>query len=354
MKQIYSNIKKGVIKLKPENLDDMWYLSNIIDPGDLIKGKTIRKIKLGEKEQRKIKIIKKPVFIEIKAEKIEFSKYSSILRVGGLIVECPDEIQKGSYHTFNIEENTIITITKEKWLKFQLEKLKEALIEKGPKILICILDREEALFALTKKQGYELLSKLEGKVQKKGVEEKKETNFYFEIIKTLQMYNKRYKIDNIIIASPAFWKEELLKNLKDDELKSKITLATCSSVSRNAVNEVLKRNEVKEILKKDRIAKEINLVEDLLVEIAKNNLAVYGSKETENAANAGAVKLLLITDSFIRKTREENIYEKIEQIMKIVESTKGNIHIISSEHEGGKKLDGLGGIGALLRYKLNY
>ncbi len=62
----------------------------------------------------------------------------------------------------------------------------------------------------------------------------------------------------------------------------------------------------------------------------------------------------MITDSFIRKTREENIYEKLEQIMKTVESTKGNIHIISSEHEGGKKLNGLGGIAAILRYKLNY
>ncbi len=112
----------------------------------------------------------------------------------------------------------------------------------------------------------------------RSIEEKKESSFYFETIKKLREYDKRYKIDNIIIASPAFWKEELLKNLKDDELKSKITSATCSSVSRNAINEVLKRNEVREILNKDRIAKEINLVEDLLVEIATNNLAAYGSK----------------------------------------------------------------------------
>jgi len=41
-------------------------------------------------------------------------------------------------------------------------------------------------------------------------------------------------------------------------------------------------------------------------------------------------------------------------MMKIVDQTKGEIHIISSEYEGGRKLDGLGGIGAILRYKLNY
>jgi stalled ribosome rescue protein Dom34 len=33
---------------------------------------------------------------------------------------------------------------------------------------------------------------------------------------------------------------------------------------------------------------------------------------------------------------------------------KGEIHIISSEFDAGKKLDGLGGIGAILRYKMNY
>ncbi len=40
--------------------------------------------------------------------------------------------------------------------------------------------------------------------------------------------------------------------------------------------------------------------------------------------------------------------------MKVVDSTKGEIHIVSTEHEGGKKLDGIGGIAGILRYKLSY
>ena len=53
MKQIHSNLKKGEIKLKVENPDDLWYLSTLIEPKDLVKGRTIRKIKPGEKEERK-------------------------------------------------------------------------------------------------------------------------------------------------------------------------------------------------------------------------------------------------------------------------------------------------------------
>jgi len=36
--------------------------------------------------------------------------------------------------------------------------------------------------------------------------------------------------------------------------------------------------------------------------------------------------------------------------MKLVDNMKGHIHIISIDHESGKKLHGLGGIAAILRY----
>ena len=354
MKLLYCNLKRGEVKLKTENLDDLWYLSNIIEPGDLVQGKTLRKIKIGDKEQRKSDIIKKPVFIKIEVEKTEFSKHSNTLRVSGIIKEAPEDIPRGSYHTFSVEEDSIITIIKEKWLKYQLDRLKEATEKESSKILLCILDREEAFFAMTKKQGYQLLSHIKGEVRKKADIDSREGNFYQTILKSLDEYIQRYGIESIIVASPAFWKEELLKNIKDSELKKKITLATCSSVDKTAINEVLKRNEVREVLKQDRIAKEVNLVESLLIEISKNNLAVYGLDETEQAANIGAINILLITDSLIKKSREENNYKRIEDIMKITEQTKGDVYIINSDNDAGKKLDGLGGIAAILKYKLNY
>src|SRR3989338_2794590 len=119
-----------------------------------------------------------------------------------------------------------------------------------------------------------------------------------------------------------------MKELKDSELKQKIILATCSSATKNGIEEVIKRPEVREALKQERTAKEINKVEELFVEIAKNNLAVYGLKETENAAIMGAVKDLLITDTFIQKSRGENFYQEVESMMKSVDKAKGAIEII--------------------------
>lgn len=352
MKIIKSDLRKGEVTVKVENLDDLWYLSHIIDKNDLIKGKTIRKIKIGGEEDRKSDVIKKTVFIKLQAEKIDFNENS--LRVSGKIKEGPEDIPLGSYHTFEFEENTVATIVKESWLKFQLDKLKEASEEKKGKIMIVVLDREEALFALMQREGYKLLITLKGEVNKKGIDEKSKSSFYEQIIQQIKEYDGRYNLSKIILASPIFWKEDLIKELKDPELKKKIIQATCSSADTNGINEVLKRPETQEALKQDRISREINIVEELLKEIAKNNLAVYGLKQTEEAVNAGAVKTLILTDNFIQKQREKESYQKIDFMLKNTESMKGNVIIISSEHEGGKKLDGLSGIGALTRYKLSY
>jgi len=351
MKIIFQNLKKGVIKIKAENIDDLWYLSHIIDRNDFIKAQTIRKIKLGKEEERTAKVIKKKVTLTIKTEKIEFK--DNILRISGIIEEGPEEIPKASHHSFKVEESDTITIKKERWLKFQLDKLKEAAESKIPSILICILDREEAIFALSKPRGHKILSSIKGEVSKKEERATTKGGFYQEIIKTLKEYTTRYKLNNIIIASPAFWKEDLIKEIKDKEIKEKIVLATCSSVDKGAINEVLKRPEMREVLKQVRSAKEIKLVEELLLEISKQGNSAYGIDEVENAANAGAVKQLLITDYYISKMREQEKYERIDNIMKITDQTKGDINIISSEHEGGKKLDGLGGVGAILRFRIS-
>ena len=311
MKLLHSNLKQGEIKVLVQTLDDMWYLSNIIDPGDKVQGKTLRKIKTQSSEEKSKAATKRPVFISIAVEKVEFSKYTNVLRVSGVIKQAPEDVPLGEHHTFNVDENTIITIIKERWLKYQLDKLKEACSEKKSSILIVVHDREEAYFALFKKYGYEILSHIEGEVQKKREENIKKENFYLTIINKMKEYVERYGIKQIILASPAFWKEDLMKEIKDLELKQKIITATCSSATKNGIEEVIKRPEVRVALRQERAAKEMIKVEELLTEIAKNNLAAYGLKETENAANMGAVKELLITDSLIQKSRQENFYHDV-------------------------------------------
>lgn len=352
MQIIHKDLRKGIVKLKVLDKDDIWYLSTLIDTGDIVRGRTLRKVKLGGESERKAKVVMRSVTLAVEVEKIEFHKYTSDLRVGGRIVEGTEEIPKGSYHTLNVEENTVLAITKPKWLNYQLKRLNEAAENKQMNVLICVFDREEALFAIMKKYGYDVLSELKGRVAKKGVDEKITSSFYKEVIEQLENYNKKFLLTRIILASPSFWKDELMGELENESLRKKLILATCNSADKTGINEVMKRPEVISAMRNDRIVLEVNLVNELMKNIKVDGNAAYGFEDVNKAVEMGAVNILLITDNYIAKTREGGFYERVDKLMRDVDSMDGNLHIISSEHEGGKLLDGLGGIGALLRYKI--
>ncbi|MCX6707874.1 MAG: mRNA surveillance protein pelota, partial [Candidatus Woesearchaeota archaeon] len=313
MRLLSSDFRKGNVKVGVDNIDDLWYLSTIIDAGDNIEGQTFRKVKFGQGENQKSD--RKRMFLRIKAEKIEFDASSNSLRVLGIITEGPESISHGEHHSFDIEEGTVIKIIKERWLDFQRKRLEDAAKQKFTRIMVVVLDREEAYLALLKKFGYEVLATLKGDVAKKEMESEKSKdakNFYDEIINAIKEYDKRYNFENIIIASPAFWKDELAKRIKDDGLKKRIFLATSSSCDEKAIDEVLKRPEVNLVLKQDRITNEMKLIEELFLEISKDGLYAYGMKDVETAINMGAVSKLLVTDIFIRDKREKGQYDKIE------------------------------------------
>jgi protein pelota len=349
MKILHKDLRKGNVKLLVETLDDLWYLSHIITEGDQVSGKSHRKIKIGDGENAKV--VKKPFFLKIEVEKVEFHRYSDVLRVSGKVIEGPEEVTTGSYHTFNLQEGTDFSLHKNEFLSYQIAKLEEAASGGKVSVLLVALDREEAFFAVLKKYGYEVLGHISGNVAKKDFEQQS-SNFYREIKKAIDDYDTRYKFESIVIASPAFFKEDFMKEASD--IKDKVTLATISSVDKGCFNELLKREEVKTVLQKDKISKEVKIVDRLMAEISKDadGKAAYGIDETSDAVNMGAVETLLVTDGFIFKMREEGNYKALDTIMQIADRAKAKINIISSEHEGGKQLDGLGGIGAILRYRI--
>ena len=354
MKIIHLDKKKKEIKLKTESLDDLWYLSQFIDPGDLVSGKTLRKIKhTKSSDERNANVERRWVYIKINVEKIEFHETTSTLRVLGTIADGPEDVSRGSHHTFNISDDTTITIEKKELMKYHFDILEKAASNNKNNVLIVVFDREECTFAKLKHQGYEILSEIKGNVQKKADLQNIKSNFYAEIINKIKEYDSRYNLDTIIIGSTSIWNDYLLKELYDDNLKKKIFFTTANNVGKNGINEVLKREDTKKRLKENRTLYEISLVETLLENISKNTNYAYGFDEVKKSAFSGAVDKLLITDTFIRRKKEEGLYSEIEEIMKLTESANGEIHIISSHNEGGKKLDGIGGIGAILRYSLN-
>src|SRR3989344_9129733 len=155
MRIIILDAKNKLIKAVAETLDDLWHLEQTIETGDLVSGKTDRKIK-GKEEQQKSERI--TLFIKIEAENPEFHRFSEVLRVNGTIVEAkPQELAPlKSHHTLEIALGEPVTIEKKEWKEHQIQRLKKARDATHKEALgVCVLDEETATIAILKEFSFE-------------------------------------------------------------------------------------------------------------------------------------------------------------------------------------------------------
>ncbi|MFT4343151.1 MAG: mRNA surveillance protein pelota [Candidatus Woesearchaeota archaeon] len=342
MKKLSYNAKTGVLVVIPQSVDDLWLLSSVIQPRAFVTAKTTRKVRLSD-----TKVEKKVYIMRILVEAVLFE--NELLRVQGLVQSEHDDIAKGSNHSFSIGIHDQITVEQD-WLAYHLSRIQEAGQEKVD-VLLVAMDREEAFFAHLTGQGYEIISHLKGDVVKKGDAQSVSKDFYAEIITVLKEYISRYSLNHVVIASPSFFKEDLVKRMPA-EMKKKVVLATCSDVSERAFAELLKRDEVKSVLASERLAYESSQIEEFFTALGKDGLCTYGPHEVSEHAKAGAILKLFVSTNHIAHAREKNSYDDLHILMKTVEDSRGEVIILSSENEAGARLDGVSGIAALIRFRL--
>lgn len=343
MKSNTQNLRTGQWRVTPETADDLWLLSTILEPGDRCTSVTTRKILVGESASER-----KTMVLTLEVEKASFE--GEALRVLGVVREGTDDVPSGEHHSFLVELGTSITIVKQQWGHDQVQRLRQACEAKPVTVLIVVFDREEANIALLRSNGYQLLSHLTGQVERKRMQEKVGADFFDHLATTIRDYDERFHPKSIILASPAFWKEGFVPRIPAP-LRKKLVLATCSGGHEQAINEVLRRDEIKTALAQDRMVQESRLVEQVLAGIAKGSAVAYGMADVEAAAEAGAVATLLVSDAKLAHARLAKAFAPLDTLMRTVDAAKGEVVIVGS-HEGGKKLDGLGGVAALLRFRL--
>lgn len=343
--------KEDLIELIPETLDDLWHISHIIQPDDEVSTLTTRRIQDNNSgKTRSDRGIKKTFYLQIKVEKINFHRYTGMLRLTGIITQGPEDlIPLGSHHTINVQLNQALRIYK-KWNKWSLDRLNEAIkaSKRATEIIVAIEDNETTL-GIIKQYGIDYIGPIIGDISGKRTIQKnrkeKINEYYKQITDTI---NQHKDINKLIIIGPGFTKNSYYEYLHNHnpELASKSTLESTGAGGHSGIQEVLKNGLIENLSQNAKIAKETGAVNKLLEQIAKNSSQItYGENQTRIAANMGAVEQLLILDINIRD-------ENIQQIMNIVENMGGNILIISSEHDAGVQLESLGGIGAFLRYSI--
>jgi peptide chain release factor subunit 1 len=103
-------------------------------------------------------------------------------------------------------------------------------------------------------------------------------------------------------------------------------------------------DKASEVLRDSEVITERKLLQRFFESLSKNaNMVSYGLENTKIALKMGAVEtLILIDDKF------EN--EVLDELSKLTENTSSKLEIVSNKTPEGSQLNGLSGIGAILRY----
>jgi protein pelota len=215
-----------------------------------------------------------------------------------------------------------------------------------PILTFVSLDEDTASIAVLRQSGVQWIADINSKRSGKMYESKDTEDEYFGEIISVAKTNTDEET-TLIIIGPGFTKEHFLKygRRKYPQLFEKCLVHGTGSSGINGVQEAIKTGLIKQITKENRVVFETELVEMLFKEIKKDGLVTYGEKEVHNALNSGAVERLLITDILVRTS-------KGEELLRLARKHKSNFTIINTMHEAGKKIEGIGGVGALLRFKI--
>ncbi|RAW46414.1 mRNA surveillance protein pelota [Halorubrum sp. 48-1-W] len=339
------------LTLVPENVDDLWHLAHVLEPGDRVEADTTRRIQRDDDRMRDTGGQREHIFVTLEVDDVEFARFANRLRVSGVIVACSREDQLNAHHTVNVEEHDEITIEKH-FKPDQTERLEEATeAAENPDVAIATVEEGAAYVHTVQQYGTEEYASFT-KPTGKGEYSRPREELFADLGEALSHLDA----DAVILAGPGFTKQDARDYIAEEyrDLDDRISTVDTSAAGDRGVHEVLKRGAVDEVQKETRIAKEANLIDELTENIAQGAKATYGPEDVAEAAEFGAVETLLVVDDRLRTERQgDGDWEiDVNEVIESVERQGGDVVVFSADFAPGEQLSNLGGIAAILRYRL--
>jgi protein pelota len=200
------------------------------------------------------------------------------------------------------------------------------------------VEKGEADLYIVRESGIESVSALSENVPGKLYEDDSGGDFHQKVAQVLERTAKR--VDHVVLAGPGFEKQHVESSLSE-ETKSKTFMQDTSVTGRTGLNEAIKRGALKNVVRSSRIDEESAAVEEFFDALQGSGEADYGDP-VKDLAEKGAVEKLLLT---VERFREE------QELVKNVTRSGGEVVKVHADHEAGERLEKLGGIGAILRYR---
>lgn len=357
----------GIVKMIPEEADDMWIAYNLISKGDSVLAVTVRKVlreaASGGRDAERVKLK-----LEITVDTIDYEKEGSVLRIRGKNILQNEHVKIGAFHTLELELHRPFTLRKPVWDSLALDVIRQASNPAASADLAVVLMQEGlAHICLVGKSVTMTPSRIEGSIPRKhgpgiaGYESS--LNKFFENV--LQAFLKHVDFNVVrcaVIASPGFTKDQFLKHLLLEaerrqlrsiiENKSRLLLVHTNSGYKHSLREVLDAPNVMNLIKDTKAAQEVRVLKEFFDMLSNDpDRACYGPKHVEVAHERMAVQVLLITDELFRNA-DIPTRKKYVDLVSSVKGSGGTAVIFSSMHVSGEQLAQLTGIAAILRFPL--
>ncbi len=340
MKAEYGELERGFgeIRLFPETLDDIWHLRHLVAPGDLVFATTFRSVETPADRLRPEKAEKRPVRLGVRVEKVEFHKYADRLRLTGVIEHGPET---GSYHTINVEPGFEISVIR-RWSAADLERIDRAVKASIHDVLhvLAIEEGEATLFRLRQYGPEEVATVTAG--TGKGDDSGGRGAFFERAVQLIAEVR-----GPLVVAGPGFAKEDFLKHArnKGSTAAERAIVAETRRSGAGAVQEVIGLGIPEKITGDIQLSFEVRLMDEFLARVGKDQPVAYGKAAVSRAIEYGAAEQVLLADTMIRDPHVTRLAEQAE-------SRGARIVVFSTEFEPGRQLEALGGIAALLRFKV--
>ena len=357
MKILARDLRHGALRLLPENLDDLWVLYNVIQPGDYVKARTTREMSVEGARRKRSRRVSAVLGLEVK--RVTWDRVLNRLRVLGVVREAPEELEAlGKHHTIDVAVGSPVLVRKAEWPSHMLEQIKRACQVKEKPVVLISIDDEEYCIAVLRHRGPRIRAEARTRLPGKLEVERREASlnaFLAESVKALrEVWNETR--GPIIILGPGFMKKRLHKYIMErhpDLAESVSAVRGVSSGGAAGIYEALRSGVLEKTIEGLRAVEESEAIGELLARIGRGDgRAVYGVDAVRQANIHGAVELLLVSDSKLKEADVEG-RKALEELVRDVEARGGRVMIVSSEHEAGRNLQSLGGVAALLRFPLN-
>jgi len=284
--------------------------------------------------------------------------------------------------------------------EFVLKPLKQMIVDDRVYGLIAV-DKNEAAIGYLQgssiKTAYTMQSEVPGKTRAGGQSAQRFERIRKQMLKTFlndvadnakSAFLEKAREDKllgILVGGPGFVKDKLIEDYIHQELNDKVVANESLNYSgEEALEELV--NKAEDAIEDAEAVKEKNLMNDFFDNLREENgKSEYGLEQVANAMEMGAVDTVLISENFnhyraeyeCSNGHEKDIYEEKAQIEDSIECKEcgeemdlkelsdivdvmgekaeqmgSEIEIISSEHEEGQRLLNMGGIAAILRYRI--